>query len=273
MSDSFELGQRLRQARQEAGLTQRQVCGDLITRNMLSQIENGTAQPSMETLRYLAEQLGKPVSYFLDEDTISPHKAIMEHARAAFAEKDYKTVLDYLAQYRNNDPVFDWELHLLEALSCIALATQAIQENRYPYAAQLLERAGQAGAKTPYYNEATKRQRLLLLCRVSGKAVSLPPDDEALLIRAKIALDEGDIQRTQRYLNAVEDRSIPDWNYFQGRVYVTEGKYSQAIPCLKIVEELYPKECSTMLERCYRELEDYKNAYFYACKLRSLEVK
>ena len=34
------LGQRLKEARIEAGLSQRQLCGDTITRNMLSQIES-----------------------------------------------------------------------------------------------------------------------------------------------------------------------------------------------------------------------------------------
>lgn len=34
----MELGQRLKQARLEAGMSQRQLCGDVITRNMLSQI-------------------------------------------------------------------------------------------------------------------------------------------------------------------------------------------------------------------------------------------
>ena len=61
----MELGQRIRAARLEAGLSQRQLCGEVITRNMLSQIENGSARPSMDTLQYLAAQLGKPVSFFL----------------------------------------------------------------------------------------------------------------------------------------------------------------------------------------------------------------
>ena len=61
----MEMGELLRQARLEAGLTQRELCGERITRNMLSQIENGAARPSMATLQYLADALGKPVSYFL----------------------------------------------------------------------------------------------------------------------------------------------------------------------------------------------------------------
>ena len=61
------MGERLRRAREEAGLSQRQVCGDQITRNQLSQLEHDRVGPSVETLRYLAGQLGRPVSYFLDE--------------------------------------------------------------------------------------------------------------------------------------------------------------------------------------------------------------
>ena len=57
----MELGEKVRQARLEAGLTQRQLCGEEITRNMLSQIEHGTARPSMKTLCYLAQKLEKPV--------------------------------------------------------------------------------------------------------------------------------------------------------------------------------------------------------------------
>ena len=55
----MELGQRLKQARLQAGLSQRQLCGEEVTRNMLSQIENGTARPSMARLAYFAARLGK----------------------------------------------------------------------------------------------------------------------------------------------------------------------------------------------------------------------
>ncbi len=65
----MELGEKIRQARLEAGLSQRQLCGEEISRNMLSLIENGAAKPSMKTLAYLAHQLGKPVSYFLEENS------------------------------------------------------------------------------------------------------------------------------------------------------------------------------------------------------------
>ena len=64
----MELGEKILQARQAAGLSQRQLCGEVITRNMLSQIEHGTAKPSMKTLAYLADRLGKPISFFLEDE-------------------------------------------------------------------------------------------------------------------------------------------------------------------------------------------------------------
>ncbi len=66
----MELGEKIRLARLEAGLSQRQLCGGEITRNMLSLIEHGTARPSMKTLAYLAHKLGKPIGYFLEEDAL-----------------------------------------------------------------------------------------------------------------------------------------------------------------------------------------------------------
>ena len=77
------LGEKIKQARLEAGLSQRQLCGEEVTRNMLSQIENGSAKPSMATLSYFATRLGKSVSFFLEEEAVcSPNQEIMTAARA-----------------------------------------------------------------------------------------------------------------------------------------------------------------------------------------------
>ena len=57
----MELGEKLRLTRLEAGLSQRALCGDEITRNMLSRIENGAARPSMVSEdRYLILYLNNP---------------------------------------------------------------------------------------------------------------------------------------------------------------------------------------------------------------------
>ena len=121
----MELGEKLRLARLEAGLSQRALCGDEITRNMLSRIENGAARPSMKTLGCLAARLGKPVSYFLEEDTVcSPNQEIMTAVRQLFDGKDYAGAMRALAQYRAPDEIYDRERQLLEILVRLHLAEE-----------------------------------------------------------------------------------------------------------------------------------------------------
>ena len=60
------LGQRIREVRLSKKLTQNDVVGNYMTRNMLSKIENGSAAPSVRTLEYLAVALDMPISYFLE---------------------------------------------------------------------------------------------------------------------------------------------------------------------------------------------------------------
>ena len=47
------LGKRIKEARLAKKMTQSEVVGDFITRNMLSQIESGAATPSLKSLEYL----------------------------------------------------------------------------------------------------------------------------------------------------------------------------------------------------------------------------
>ena len=138
----MELGEKLRQARLEAGLSQRQLCGGHLTRNMLSLIENGNARPSMDTLKYLASRLGKPVSYFLEEDAVtSPNQGVMEFARRLYDAGEYAEAALVLEAYQRGDPIFDREESLLRKLTLLAQAEQAIEEKREPYALELLEKA------------------------------------------------------------------------------------------------------------------------------------
>ena len=92
----MELGEKLKQARLEAGVSQRQLCGEVITRNMLSRIENGFARPSMDTLRQFAQRLGKPISYFLEEEILrqanAEAAAILDKASADIALEKKKAL-------------------------------------------------------------------------------------------------------------------------------------------------------------------------------------
>ena len=124
------LGEKIKQARLEAGLSQRQLCGEEVTRNMLSQIENGAAKPSMATLSYFAARLGKPVSYFLEEDAIlSPNQEVMTRARTAVLEGAGQTALKILEDYRQPDATFDAEFQLLSEHGAFGDAPGIEREN------------------------------------------------------------------------------------------------------------------------------------------------
>jgi transcriptional regulator with XRE-family HTH domain len=62
-----QIGARLREARQRAGLTQQQLAGERYTKAYISALETGIARPSMVALNYLSERLGLAPSHFLDE--------------------------------------------------------------------------------------------------------------------------------------------------------------------------------------------------------------
>ena len=265
----MELGQRIKQLRLEQGLSQRQLCGDVITRNMLSQIENGAARPSMDTLAYLAGKLGKSVSYFLEEDTaVSANRAVMDRAREAFDGGDYAEALAALEQFRLPDPVYERERALLEQLCLLGSTEAALREGRNRYAAQLLERAEKA--ESPYCAAQLRRQRLLLAAEVRSMpltqiAAQLPSLDEELMVRAECALETGDPHRAAALLEGAQERTSPRWNLLRAGAEVQRGAYAQAITFLRRAEDACPEEAVPLLERCFRELGDYQKAYHYAC--------
>ena len=154
------LGEKIKAARLEAGLSQRQLCGDVITRNMLSQIENGSAAPSMTTLQYLAGQLGKSVSYFLQEQAVdSPNPALMQQAREAYGKQQYRQVLALLQTYQGPDPLFDQEQKYLAALCALACSAALLPQDAAT-AVALLE---QMPRDSLYYRRDMEQTRLQLL--------------------------------------------------------------------------------------------------------------
>lgn len=262
----MELGQRLKQARLEAGLSQRQLCEDLITRNMLSQIENGSARPSMETLCTLAGRLGKPVGYFLNEDTAAPNQQRMLQARNAFEAGNFGQAWNLLSDYAD-DGIFDAEAYLLQAQCGLALAEAAIAQARLPYANTLLQQVQEAGRKTPYYTQDLERRRLLLLAQSApemAKTIVSELDNQELLLRGQVAFAEGNFTAAAVFLD-VAAQPQPRWGILRGDVHFAAGEIAEAVQCYLLAEE----NCLDRLERCYEKLGDYQKAYYYACRQRS----
>lgn len=262
------LGEKLLQARMEAGLSQRQLCGDMITRNMLSQIEHGTARPSMDTLQYLAARLGKGVGYFLDaEEAAIPNLPAIRKAREAWERKDWAGVVRALEGYKGPDGALDPEKELLLTLGYLGMAEMALKQDRRLYALELLARVEPRG----YLKEELERRRLLLLAQVGGPGAAgigklLPALDGELLIRARDALAQGNAERAAVLLDAAENREERSWLMLRGRVHMALGEYAKAAEKLEKTEQT---ERLALLETCYREMGDFQRAYEYACLQRA----
>jgi len=264
----MELGEKLRQARLEAGLSQRQLCGEEITRNMLSLIENGSAQPSMKTLQYLAARLEKPVGYFLEETAVlSPNQALVTSVRKLFDDGKFSQAHKALEAFREPDPVYGREAELLQALSLLELAREAIEQERFVYARKLLN---QVPVETAYFSEDLRRKKILLLGTIPGHRVAdqLPDIDQELLLRATEAFDAENFQRCCYLLEAMEDHRSARWHLLRGKTALRQMQWDIAAHQLHQAENSFPKECIPLLEICYRELGDFRKAYEYACRQR-----
>lgn len=238
------MGQRILQARLEAGLSQRELAGEEITRNMLSGLEHDTANPSLSTLRYLSARLGRPISWFLGEDGGS-------EAALAFARGEYRRCRELL---RPGDES-DW----LEPLARLREAEQAISEGKVPYARTLLEDLD--GTRSPLFGPELQR-KAALLGRKCGLDAPIP-DDGSLLQKARHAIAAGNAPDARRYLLAQDDRGA-EWDYLMGECAFCEEHYADARRHFHRCEAVF--DVRHRLEICCRELEDYKMAYYYATK-------
>ncbi|WP_312451680.1 helix-turn-helix transcriptional regulator [Exiguobacterium sp.] len=105
------IGQKIKEARLEMGLSQRQLAGDDISRAYISILEKGAATPSDKVLHVIATRLGKPVDFFLgsvDEEMQEVAYALLERARHQMNSEQYdlaKGLLDRVRAATQNEQV------------------------------------------------------------------------------------------------------------------------------------------------------------------------
>lgn len=263
------MGERIRQAREEAGLSQRELAGDVMTRNMLSALEHDGANPSVGTLRYLADKLCKPVGYFFGEAAVGAEDLErMARGREAFGRGDYDGCLGYLEGIA---PEFETEGAFLKALALLNQAKRMTEQGRLPFAKVLLEQSRAVAENTPYFS-CIEREWILAMARVEGGKVlgMLEGEDEALILRAKYCLEEGQTERAEALLDAAENRDA-QWQLLRGEVFYRREEYEAAAECYHRAEKEYPAQSIKRLEICYREMDNYKMAYYYAKLARNEE--
>ena len=95
------VGEKIRRRRTELGLTQREVAGEKMTRNLICRIERGDCLPSLDTLRSIAAALSVPVAYLVSEEDDYAECAVNEalpDLRAAYAAGRYADCLTLIGR-------------------------------------------------------------------------------------------------------------------------------------------------------------------------------
>jgi tetratricopeptide (TPR) repeat protein len=80
-----KLGERLREARIRAGISQAQLGAPYFTRAHVSAVELGKIRPAMRSLEHMARKLDKPASYFLDDADVERVRSERELEIASIA--------------------------------------------------------------------------------------------------------------------------------------------------------------------------------------------
>ena len=87
------LGERIRTLRKQRKMTLEALAGDQLTKGMLSLIENNKANPSMESLSYIAERLGVEVAELLEEVSTQELREVLEKAEK-LANTEFDEITD-----------------------------------------------------------------------------------------------------------------------------------------------------------------------------------
>ena len=281
------IGEKIREMRLRAGLTQAQLAEDFITRNMLSCIENGTALPSLPTLLHIARKLGVSPAFFLSgDDEAGQYRklAAMPALRESFRSGQYEETLR-MCRELSTDGTEITEM----IFSCLLmLADKARSEHRLAVAAghyrELLNIPDDDIFLTKKYS-ADAAFYLALIASVMNEPTAPPslldraPHDWAPFLRAEELFARGDVEITRGILCSGLVTDPAKKHYLDALLHMADGDYLAAIPCLQMITSAAKPEFYTYyhalekLEFCYEKMENFKDAYAISKRRAALEEK
>lgn len=233
------LGLRIRKLRKQQKLTLEALAGDQLTKGMLSLIENGKAQPSMESLSYIAKRLGIESSELMEDVSQTEKRSLL-----AKVEKLYK--VDFSDLMDEHQQITELVQPVVDKLSISYESARLLEI--YSKCGYYLKRDDWE----TYYNQAMKLyEQLHLYNQWASLAMfkglikfNLHAYEEALSI---ILEEHARFDSPSIKLDAV---TTLDYMYIESILYSAVGKYEESQ--LKMNEALiYSKE-----ERIFYRIDD-----------------
>jgi transcriptional regulator with XRE-family HTH domain len=256
-----------------------------MTRNMLSCIENGTASPSLASLRHIASKLNVTAGYLLadgDDELMYLKFSEMVNIKNAYLSKNTKICRDMClnASFDRDD-----EINLIYAESALDLAIESFNAGCLREACSLFDEAIEISESTIYYTEHIKaiaatyfRYMRLISATLASDVIdennvevfNAMSDEFSRYAVAFEAIENNNLAIAAQALSRL-DPDIPYALHINAKLDMKEGRYNEAYDKLyliltnpyKIQEPLmYFVFCD--LEICCKERKDFKGAYEYS---------
>ena len=277
-------GEKIKTLRKKKMMTQSALVGGEITRNMLSRIENGQANPSLDTLIYLSKRLDVPVGYLLaseKEDAAYEKGFLCEQIRLAYQMKNYKIAKQLAAEYGDEDN----EISLIAAESAFRVAVEEFEEGRLHGACEAFDEAITLSENTAYYTEHIVAGAALYFEYMRGLTPNLYSNiidentvepycamnmDFCRYAYALVGVDNGHTTFAKSFIEA-SDEDSPIALHLSARIDMKNGNWRSARTKLSQVLVNKSKVSRPVLysvladiEIASREINDFKSAYEYS---------
>lgn len=271
------IGKKIKERRREIGLTQTELCGSIITRNMLSLIESGKAMPSVDVIIKLSDALGVPASYLLSQSNslfFYEKDQKIGYIRELYRSGKYSycmTVIDSLSEK-------DDELSYIYAEAAFMYGKSLLDSGALLSARTFLHTALDYSSKTVYNTKNIEVTAPLYLAVCDNiQSPMLEFDSSKYLHEIKNSYD------IEFYKYIIPDLTFKyTYMLFQRHIdaknYMKNHSYKEAIDLLLSIEDMRSEQYNatvlfgayTDLEICYKQLGDFENAYRYSTKRISL---
>ncbi len=282
------LGERIRAIRQQKMMTQQELCSDVISRNMLSCIENGTANPSINTLLHIAKSLNVPAGLLISEedDSFALQKfSVIDDLHQAYRNGAYAICIDLC---RNLDKDDD-EIALVLSRSYLMLGKEAFFDGDLRDACGYLDNSLIYAQKSVYsvpsvfaevscyfrqmqYISSTLRSEVLDDERTWQDDVSAIHDEFCRYTYFTTVMQSVEAPLASEFFDLTEGFKTDFYEeHINALRLIREKSFSEALAVLKELiygQEIFPKpilyNVLRQAELCSRNIEDYKSAYEFA---------
>ena len=286
----MNIGKKIKKVRLSKGMTQAELAGEHITRNMLSQIENGSATPSVSTITYIAQRLKMPAGYFLTEsenDFLYNKMLCIDALKKAYSDKKYADCIEICKESLHE---FDDEIHLL-LCECHFRIGQSLFDKAHLVSAHKEFNIALHHAENTVYNSEWIRRSSFVYLDFIGELIptlrfepvdSAYSDTDAFIsgnmhtyIKAKKLIESDDCEKARALLSQSDFDNGIFSSHIKAKLEMKKNNYSQAFDIMSSVFngediEKYARPILfaiySDMEICCRERGDFEHAYEYATK-------